>query len=98
MHGHEAKRSLAQKSTEHTNSEMGPTNSLTKVLMKMHTGVYTKMSSEMPTKLRRSVQKTPESPHEDESPQEDSHKSAHRKFDVLTKMYTKVCSVNFHMS
>ena len=40
-----------QKSTEHANREIWPTNSLTKVLMKMHTGVYTKMSTEMPTKV-----------------------------------------------
>ena len=40
-----------EKSTEHTNREIWPTNSLTKVHTKMHMGVYTKMSTEMPTKI-----------------------------------------------
>ena len=38
------------------------------------------------------MQNAPEDPHED------SHESAHGKCPVLTKMYTKVSSVNFHMS
>ena len=52
-----------------------------------------------PGRLRFSVQNAPE------GPREDSHESAHGKisrahgnFPVLTKMYMKVCSVNFHMS
>ena len=41
----------------------------------MHTGVYTKMSTEMPTKVEVfSVQNAPQGPHED------SHESAHGKF------------------
>ena len=64
-----------QTSTEHANREIWPTNSLTKVLMKMHTGVYTKMSTEMPTKVEGFFcASAPEGPHED------SPESAHGKF------------------
>ena len=60
-----------QKSTEHANREICPTTSLTK----MHTGVYTKMSTEMPTKVEAfSVSNIPEGPHEH------IHESAHGKF------------------
>ena len=44
-----------QKSTEQANREIRPTNSLTKVLTKLHTGVYTKMSPKCPRKLKISV-------------------------------------------
>ena len=71
-----------------------PTNSLTKVVTRMPTRVYTKMSTEMPTKAEAfSVQNAAEDPHED------SYESAHGKFSSAHgKMYTKVSSVNFHMS
>ena len=36
---------------DHSNREIRPTNSLTKVRTEMHTGVYTKMSTEMPTRV-----------------------------------------------
>ena len=50
-------------------------NSLTKVLTKMHTGVYTKISKEMPTKVEDFCIKCTTGPHEG------SHNSAHGKFD-----------------
>ena len=59
--GHQT--SHVQKSTEHAKCELGPTNSLTKVLTSIHTGLYTKMSMEMTTK-------SPHVPHEESSHEE----------------------------
>ena len=64
---------------------------LMKVVRRIYTRVCTKMSTEMPTEVEDlCVKRAARSPRR--LPRECS-----RDLAALTKMYTKVCSVNFHM-
>ena len=94
-------KTVIQKSTEHANREIWPTNSLTKVLTEnAHESVHEKCPRKCPRRLRlflckaqqRVPTKTPTRVLTGKFPVLTGN------FPVLTKMYTKVSSVNFHMS